>query len=265
MSGERLERPKVENAKSGRSKCRGCQENIIKDDPRIGIPFPFTTPKGEVITSYRYYHVNCTPRYEMQNVISFLTKEEDNADPDLRAQILASLNQLMEKKPSNELKSEQPVQNPLLEYAKSSRGRCKQCEEKIEKGTIRVAEPTLIELDDGRRFISNKYSHLDCYLDKAENPGDSIEALIKTSLEKKTIQSEQVPEIKQSYRYLSEKTTDLDKILDAIGSEPFELSKLRALANEKGVNYNLVEQAIDRALKRGEYFKPTPDTVQKLI
>ena len=263
MSSERSDNPKVEFAKSGRSKCRGCQENILKDSPRIGIPSPFTTPKGEVITSYRYYHTECTPRFELHGIVSYLETEKlENSE--LQKDTLTTLNQLLKNKSTKEAKVEQPINEPFLEYAKSSRGKCKICDEKIEKDTLRVAEPTLIELDDGRRFSSNKYNHLDCYLNRANEPKTLMSTLIETSLEIKTVQEEQIEQINQKYRSFYEQDTGVAEILASIGSEPVNFSVLRSLAKEKGIKFKDIETAIDRALGLGEYFKPTPDTVQKL-
>ncbi|MHA2155189.1 MAG: PARP-type zinc finger-containing protein [Candidatus Hodarchaeales archaeon] len=264
MSNDRSDNPKVEFAKSGRSKCRGCQEIITKATPRIGVPSPFTTPKGEVITSYRYYHVGCTPRYIVQDIISFLTKE-NLEDSDLQKDTLASLNQILKKEPLKETRSEQQTEKSFLEYAKSSRGKCRECEEKIEKDTVRVAEPTLVELDDGRKFTSKKYFHLNCHLTNVNDPKSELTILIEVSLEKKTIQEEQALQIKQKYADLDEKAMGVDEILAGIGSEAINFSVLRSIAKEKGVQFELIEKAIDRGLMRGEYFKPTSDTVQKLV
>ncbi len=263
MSSDRSDNPKVEFAKSGRSKCRGCQEKISKDIPRIGIPSPFTTPKGEVITSYRYYHVKCIPRYAIQDVISFLTKEKLD-DSNLQNDTLASLNQMLQTEPSKEIKSEQQIQEPFLEYAKSSRGKCRHCEEKIEKNSLRAAEPALVELDDDRRFVTHKYYHLDCYLNNSNEPKTLINTLIDISLNKQTIDEGQVEEIKGRFSDLYAEGTGVDEILATIGVEAVTFTILRSRAKEQGVKFEQIEKAIDRGLVQGEIFKPTPDTVQKL-
>ncbi len=263
MSSERLDDPKVEFAKSGRSTCRGCHEKIPKDIPRIGIPSPFTTPKGEVITSYRYYHVKCTPRNEVPSVVNYLTTNTLDSS-DLQQDTLAILNEMLKGKSSEGSSSEQPIQNPFLEYAKSSRGKCQECEEKIEKGTIRAAQPTIIELDDGRKFVSQKYAHIDCFLNKARDPKDMLEKLFKISLEKKTISEDEEDQIRVNFSDLDQKSTGVDDIIATIGNEPVEITQLRDLSKEQGVDYKIVQKAIDRGLMRGEYFMPTPDTVQKL-
>jgi hypothetical protein len=53
--------PKIERAKSSRSTCRTCKQKISKDIYRVGIPYQFTRPDGEEITSYGSYHPECVP------------------------------------------------------------------------------------------------------------------------------------------------------------------------------------------------------------
>jgi hypothetical protein len=207
--------------------------------------------------------VECTPRYEIQGIILFLTKEKTE-NLELQQDTLVILNQMLKSKPSKEIKTEQQINQPFLEFAKSSRGKCRQCEEKIEKDSVRVAEPSLIELDDGRRFSSNKYNHLDCYLKSVSEPKDLMNKLFETSLEKKTIREEQIEHINKKYSTHYKMATEVVEILATIGSEAVNYSVLRALAKEKSISFKAIETAIDQALVRGEYFKPTPDTVQRL-
>jgi hypothetical protein len=183
---------------------------------------------------------------------------------DLQKETHIILDEMLKTKPSKESPSEKPIQNPFLEYARSSRGKCQECREKIEKGTLRAAQPTLIEIDEGRRFVSHKYTHIDCYLNKASDPKDLIDKLLTNSLEKKTIPEDEVDQIRKKYGGLDQKATGVDEILATIGTEPIEISKLRVLSTERGVDFKLVNEAIDRGLMRGEFFNPLPDFVQRL-
>ena len=87
MSKNESEIPKIEYAKSGRAKCRGCQNKIQKEMLRVGISYPYTTPKGEVITSFRYYHMECIPNFNVPDVISALEKKPME-DSDLQNRII---------------------------------------------------------------------------------------------------------------------------------------------------------------------------------
>ena len=261
MSITESDKPKIEPAKSGRSKCRECQEKIQKDILRVGIPYPFTTPKGEVITSYRYYHLECTPSYSIPDVISAL-KEKPLEDDDQQNEILEQLKQKFEKSPSKGSRSGPRRSYPFIERSKSSRGKCKQCDMKIEKSELRVAEPTLVELDDDRKFTSNHYFHINCYLQHSDNPEASLTDLIAKSTN--TITEEEISTIKDQFSDLLSTDSSLKEVLALISIDPLQITTIQKYAKEKGVNFTLVEKAIERGLMRGTYFKPTPETVQKL-
>jgi hypothetical protein len=259
MSTPQSNQLKVELAKSGRSKCRGCQEKILKDTPRVGIPYPFTTPKGEVITSFRYYHLECTPRFNIAEVLSVLDKfpmEEDT----LQKEAIQTLTEIKEGKFSPKQKTVQPY----LEYSKSSRGKCRSCEEKIIKDSLRIAEPTLVELDDGRRFASNQYFHPKCYFLKIDDSQSVLKSIIDFSIEKKSIDLEDADTIEKSFTHLIDSDSEVNKIITSISSEPIELSVIYKLSKERGVEKNLLDEAIERNLMEGVLFKPTDDTIQRL-
>jgi hypothetical protein len=261
MSNASSDKPKIESAKSGRSKCRGCQEKIEKGVLRVGIPYPFTTPKGEVITSYRWYHPTCTPPYNIPDVISELEKEPLE-DEDQKKKILEHLKQIFEKSPSRDSRREPRRTNPFIEHSKSSRGKCKTCDAKIEKDELRVAEPTLVELDNGRKFSSNRYFHVNCYLQTIDNPETVVDDLITNS--SSTISDDDILYIKDLFSDLFSNGSSLEEVLALIKEDPIQLSKLKKLAKEKGIDFSTVEKAIERGLAQGIYFKPTPKSIQKL-
>ena len=263
MAQDRTDDPKIELAKSGRSTCRTCQKKIPKETPRVGIPFPFTTPSGEVVASYRYYHIDCTPRYKIPEVISFL-KRESLEKNDLYETILHELENLSEK---GELKGENLDFNPndpFLQLSKSSRGKCRKCKEKIEKDTVRVAVPSLVELDDGRKFFSNKYYHLICFVDQIENIEVDFKRLVDKSQSANYITEDEANAIKSEFGSYFNSDIRIEKILAEIKTSPIKLKVLKDLSVEKKIDFQLVEAAIEKGLMKGEFFKPTKDTIQKL-
>jgi len=263
MSETKTELPKIEPAKSGRSTCKGCREKILKDTIRVGTPYQFNSPKGEVFTGYSWYHLECTPGYIIPETINTI-KKSPLEDINQQKDTLSVLKQMLRDKPKKESRSQRMDRSPFLERAKSSRGKCRRCEEKIEKGVIRVAEPTLVEMEDGRKFSSNKYYHQDCYFDQIEDPESSINSIIDNSLKKHSIDELEVQEIKAQFADLFQSDSSLQEILALIGLEPIKIQFLRDKALETGIDYKLVEKAIERGMVSGVYFNPTPDMIQEL-
>ncbi len=263
MSETKTQLPKIELAKSSRSTCRGCRQKIIKDEIRVGNPYQFNSPKGDVLTGYSWFHLECTPSYVIPEVITSL-KENPLDDMDQQKEILSILKRMFRDKPRKELQGQKKDDSPFFERAKSSRGKCRKCEEKIEKGTFRVAEPSLVELDDGRKFPSHKYYHHTCYFDHIEDLKSSMSLIIKKSLDKKSINEDDVKEIKVEFSDLFQKDSGISELLALIGSEPIKIQLLRDKSLEKGIDFKLIEKAIERRMIKGLYFNPTPDMIQKL-
>ncbi|MHA1444727.1 MAG: PARP-type zinc finger-containing protein, partial [Candidatus Hodarchaeales archaeon] len=122
MSETKTELPKIEPAKSGRSKCKGCQEKIIKDTIRVGSSYQFTSPSGSEFTGYSWYHLRCTPGYIIPEALSFL-KENPLEDDDQQKNTLSTLKQMFKDKPKGKSQRQRGVKSPFFEYAKSSRGK----------------------------------------------------------------------------------------------------------------------------------------------
>lgn len=263
MAQDGTDDPKIELAKSGRSTCRTCQKKIPKETPRVGIPFPFTTPAGEVVASYRYYHIDCTPPYKIAEVIVFLKKKQSEKN-DLFETVLQKLERMDRKEGPEGGNLGSPSNDPFLQLSKSSRGKCRSCNEKIEKGIIRVAVPSLVELDDGRKFSSNKYYHLKCYVNQEENNEKNLVYLVEQSQSANYITKEEADTIKSEFPSLFSSDKRINEILIRIETTPIELKALKDLSKEKKIGFHLVEAAIERGLMKGEFFKPTPDTIQKL-
>ena len=152
MSSQMDDTPKIEPAKTGRASCRFCRQKIMIESIRIGIPYQFTRPDGKTITSYGYYHPECVPIERIESILDILSSTSS-----IGSEAMIELTKSLKKRQKEGDKTPQPQReiSPFLEPSKSSRGACKICEKKMEKGTLRVAEPTQVELDDGRKFFSN--------------------------------------------------------------------------------------------------------------
>lgn len=249
--------PKIEKAKSSRSSCRTCKQKIIKDIYRIGIPYQFTKPDGDKIISYGWHHPECVPFSSIPAVLNIIN-EDLVIDPEDKEDIISSINKTEEEQ-------ETILKQPYIELSKSSRGKCQKCEEKIKKDVYRVAEPSEVELEDGRRFFSNKFSHLKCFLDSTSNTSVIFKQLIGTSLKRKTIASRAEAELLEKRLSKIIKTEgSTEEVLRLIGDDPIKVDTLKTLAKEKGIDFDLVKKVIEKALLQGTLFELKPGLIQKM-
>ncbi|MFX0013754.1 MAG: hypothetical protein ACFFB2_03235 [Promethearchaeota archaeon] len=263
MSKKKVEKLIIEHAKSGRASCRTCRKRLEKDEVRVGIPFTFTRPNGEEISSFRYYHVICVPYDRIKSVLevfpslSIIDKEKkEKLFESLKKREKDEMGKLQEKK--SELKK------PFLEPSKSSRGSCRICEKKIEKGILRVAEPSQIELDDGRKFFSHKYFHMTCYIESSRDRPLLLKDLIETSLAQGSISQEEAEKLDKDLQADSEADEKAASVLAVISDEPIDIMTLEKLAKEKGVPFNHVKKALEKGLLQGVFFESSPGMIQKL-
>lgn len=145
---------KIEAAKSSRAACRQCGEKIKKGELRFGEEY-----ESEYGASYRWYHLPCAAK----KLPALLKKTLEGYDGEVenRAELLASAEKPAEAKAAP---APLPVSVPLgpktndkIEVAKSSRSKCRQCGEKIEKGKNRFGEE--YESEYGLSF---RWYHLPC-------------------------------------------------------------------------------------------------------
>jgi hypothetical protein len=118
----------IEPAKSGRASCRTCKGKIEKGALRFGeeVPNAFSD-SGEM--SYQWHHLECAAKKKpgpLKATLASYTGEIPN-----RADL--------EKSMDEAARTEKPSTFPYAERASTSRSSCQECEEKIEKGQLRVA------------------------------------------------------------------------------------------------------------------------------
>ncbi|KAG0583223.1 hypothetical protein M758_3G120700 [Ceratodon purpureus] len=162
---------KVEYAKSSRSSCRACGKPIAKDAFRLAKIQPAHQFDGLMP---QWHHASCV--FHKEDEITSL--DEVDGLEDLRTADLQNLRKYIEgtlKASDREVdkgKSVAPVASAggsgdnsgeyEIENAKSSRSVCKSCNEKIEKGHVRVA--TMV---DNPRFRGKQpaWRHVKCFLE----------------------------------------------------------------------------------------------------
>src|SRR5690349_15597126 len=113
----------IEVAKSGRARCRGCRQNIAKDELRYGEEAANQFGDG---TAMQWLHLMCAakkhPR-EMKEAMAAFQGDIPNR---------AEIEQVMQTALAD-VKS-----FPYAEWAPTGRSRCQACREPIDKDTLRI-------------------------------------------------------------------------------------------------------------------------------
>jgi hypothetical protein len=139
----------VEQARSGRAKCRGCGQPIAAGTKRFGerLPNPFADEGGEMT---HWFHVPCAAYLRPESFLEWLTTAAgvDAIDDRERLEHDARLGAVHHRLP----------RVTTAGRAASGRAACRSCKEPIEKGTWRLA---LVYYEDGR-FAPSGFIHARC-------------------------------------------------------------------------------------------------------
>jgi poly [ADP-ribose] polymerase len=144
----------IEQAKSSRASCRKCKGKIEKDTLRFGVESDMQYGDEP---SFRWYHLACGASVDPVALEKLLATYEGEIEG--REEIEKAIaDGKKKKKPSF----------PYAEVAPSGRSTCMGCDEKIEKGQLRVAVER--EVDTGA-FVTKGagYLHVGCAV---EHTGD---------------------------------------------------------------------------------------------
>lgn len=158
---------KAEYAKSNRSSCKSCKDNISKDSLRLAKMVQSPHFDGKIP---HWFHYNC-----------FFKKIKAKASSDisgfdsLRWDDQEKIRGKMDGGGEGGGKGTQPpnsvADDLLVEYAKSSRSKCKKCKEQIDKGEVRLAkvkEPDA-ESSAPAGVAIPWWHHIDCFLENRES------------------------------------------------------------------------------------------------
>jgi len=144
----------IEEAKSGRARCRGCRKNIDKGELRYGEEAPNQFGDG---TAMQWLHLMCAakkhPR-EMKEAMAAFTGEIAN-----RAEVEAAIGEAL-----SQLKS-----FPYAEFASTGRSRCLACRNPIDKDSLRIAVEREVEMGGIARAGAG-YLHLQCAKEFVNDP-----------------------------------------------------------------------------------------------
>ena len=135
----------IEQASSGRAKCRACGQAIAKAEERFGEALPNAYGDGE---SVFWFHLRCAACCRPESLLALL--DQGQAAPDGSAELSAL--------------AREGVAQPRLcrilraERASSGRARCRHCRELIAQGAWRLA----LQMFEEGRFNSMGTIHATC-------------------------------------------------------------------------------------------------------
>ena len=155
----------IEEAKSGRASCRSCKKAIAKGELRLGVE---VQTQFSDTPSMQWHHVLCAAGKlpaELKEALDAYTGDVPN-----RAELDQAMAAALKKGAAK------PGGFPYVDRAPTGRAKCMQCDEAIEKGSLRVAVER--EVDTGS-FVTRGagYLHPKCVAENLENVGGSVEEL----------------------------------------------------------------------------------------
>ncbi|XP_040407174.1 poly [ADP-ribose] polymerase 1 [Cygnus olor] len=162
---------RAEYAKSGRASCKKCGESIAKDSLRLALMVQSPMFDGKVP---HWHHYSCF--WKRARIVSHT---DIDGFPELRWEDQEKIKKAIEtggpgggKGGDQEGggKAEKSLNDFAAEYAKSNRSTCKGCEQKIEKGQIRISKKMVHPEKPQLGMIDNWY-HPDCFVSRRAELG----------------------------------------------------------------------------------------------
>jgi hypothetical protein len=154
---------KIEEAKSGRSRCNSCGKSIDKGELRLGIG----EPGYDDDIMYKWHHLKCAAKKHPDD-LELAIKEFDDDIPDQD-----ELEKIMEE---SKKKGADKKSGNVIELAKTNRSKCQICQQQIDKDTLRFGVEAENEFAPGTVL---KWHHLKCAAEK------KIDGLLKAMNEYK--------------------------------------------------------------------------------
>jgi poly [ADP-ribose] polymerase len=155
----------IEEAKSGRAACRTCKKPIAKGELRFGEEAP--NQFGDT-PSMRWHHLACAAEKMPAELKESLDGYGDVPDRAKLDKIMADSISKGRAKPGG---------YPFADKAPTGRAKCMQCEQAIEKDSIRVAVEREIEVG-AMVQRSAGYLHPKCVVANLEDTGGSKDDMI---------------------------------------------------------------------------------------
>ncbi len=158
----------IEGARSSRSRCKTCRRTIVKGALRLGV-----LVEGRFGTGHMWHHLPCAAKRHLDRVEEAYQLEawKEAKEPPEKVPPLEKLRKLQEA--AEEKKKTRKV-IPYTEPAPSGRARCKQCEQIIEKDSMRVVVGRDVEFGNQVRVAPNNV-HPKCVSEMLDEPDCATE------------------------------------------------------------------------------------------
>lgn len=154
---------RAEYAKSSRSSCKGCKEQIPKDSLRLAIMVQSPMFDGKMPL---WHHFNCF--FGKQKVKTVGDIEHFDS---LRWEDQKKIKEKIASPEASDSGSASPVDHMKdfsTEYAKSNRSTCRGCDSKIEKGVVRVSKKDYESQRSKMYGPQPMWYHVDCFVENRE-------------------------------------------------------------------------------------------------
>ena len=122
----------IEEARSGRSKCKTCGRSIALGTLRIGMLI-----EGPFGTGYLWHHLRCAARRQLDRVEEAY-EEEAWQFAKRPPEKVPSIDELRRLQTDAEQRRQERQELPYVERAPSGRSKCQHCQEPIDNGGFRV-------------------------------------------------------------------------------------------------------------------------------
>jgi hypothetical protein len=158
----------IEGARSGRSRCKTCRRQIEKGGLRLGVLI-----EGPFGTGYLWHHLACAAR-RMFDRVEEAYEAEAWANAKTPPANLPELVELRALRAKAEERQKQRKTIPYAELSPSGRARCRQCDEPLPKGEVRIVVGQLIEFGSQTR-VGPRPVHPRCVAEALEAPDSATE------------------------------------------------------------------------------------------
>ena len=141
----------IEHAASGRSKCRGCNQKIEKDELRFGEARPNAFGEGEMTL---WFHVPCAAYKRPESFLELLA----GVEPEGISRDELGVAQALRPAAEFGIEHRRVPRLDTVDRAPTGRARCRSCRELIEKDSWRIG---LVFFEE-YRFEPSGYIHIGC-------------------------------------------------------------------------------------------------------
>lgn len=181
----------IEEAKSGRAKCRTCSKPIDKGALRLGVEA--ANAFGDT-PSMQWHHLACAAtKLPVELADAMKVYAGDIPDKDALETAMADAIKSGKAKPGG---------FPYADKAPTGRAKCMQCEEPIAKDSFRIAVERELEMGGGQQKSAG-YLHPACIAANLENVGGSIDEFTEALEKNSRIPKEDLDKVIMSVRTAS--------------------------------------------------------------